>query len=74
MIDEIAILRVLNAADGPVRFADLLAMLGLNRPEHDRVLDRALHRLRREGTIRYQRLSPGSGFPKGGWVVCRRPK
>lgn len=75
-ITESDILNVLFTSNVPLKFRDIARAIRpdpLNYPaalveEELRKLDRQLQRLRRAGIIRYQPLSPGSGFSKPGWV------
>lgn len=63
---------------GPINLATLVGLIHEGRrddnlsdgPIDERKLDRQLQRLRKKGVIRYQPKSPGSGYPKGGWVVA----
>ncbi len=69
-VEDREIIKALRDAGGtPMLRLALARVLGCPMPKYDRPLDRQLQRLKRDGQIRYQPVSPGSGFPKGGWLL-----
>ena len=68
-IDEKKVIAVIREY-GPIMLSELLEKLGVQKL-YEREMDRVLQRLRRRGDIRYQPKSPGSGYPKGGWIIPR---